>query len=167
MKRRFPENIAGKWLYFGAMGVMYFVVSIIDPYLGIELITKVISIFGQILPVFVVVFILMVLTRIFVDPERVLESVGEGSGSRGWLIAITGGIISAGPIYIWYPLLAELKEKGMKTSLVATFLYIRAVKIPLFPLMIYYFGLAFTLFFTLYLIIFSVINGVLVERLLK
>ena len=50
-------------------------------------------------------------------------------------------------------------------TLLYTFLYSRAVKLPLLPLMIHYFGLAYTLILCLYLIIFAVINGILVEKL--
>jgi uncharacterized membrane protein YraQ (UPF0718 family) len=70
-----------------------------------------------------------------------------------------------GSIYLWYPLLKELSEKGMKKGLIATFLYNRAVKIPLLPLMVYYFGWLFTLFLTLYMIIFSVFLGIIMDRI--
>jgi len=76
-----------------------------------------------------------------------------------------GGILSSGPVYVWYPLLADLREEGMRDSLVAAFMYARAIKIPMIPLLVYYFGWNFTLLFTLYLLIFSVLNGLLVERL--
>ena len=82
------------------------------------------------------------------------------------MIAIFGGIISTGPIYLWYPLLSDLKEKGMKDSFIAAFLYNRAVKIPLMPMMIFYFGIRFTVILTIYIVIFSMINGFCVEKLL-
>jgi hypothetical protein len=50
--------------------------------------------------------------------------------------------------------------------LIATFLYSRAVKLPLLPLMIHYFGFTYTLVLCIYLVIFAVINGILVEKLL-
>jgi len=65
---------------------------------------------------------------------------------------------------MWYPLLADLKEKGMKNSLIATFLYNRAIKIPLIPITIYYFGIKLTIILTIYMIIFSIINGILVGK---
>jgi hypothetical protein len=71
-----------------------------------------------------------------------------------------------GPIYAWYTALAELQQKGMRTAFVATFLYSRAVKIPLLPLMIYYFGPGYTIVLCLYLMVFSVINGILIETLM-
>ncbi|MEA2074619.1 MAG: hypothetical protein U9O85_02630 [Euryarchaeota archaeon] len=58
---------------------------------------------------------------------------GEGSGIKGWFLAISAGIISHGPIYIWYPLLKELRDRGMRSGLIAAFMYSRAIKIPLLP----------------------------------
>jgi uncharacterized membrane protein YraQ (UPF0718 family) len=60
-----------------------------------------------------------------------------------------------------------LKEKGMEDSLVAAFLYNRAVKIPLLPMMIYYFGWPFTLVLSSLMVLFSILNGVVVQRLAR
>jgi uncharacterized membrane protein YraQ (UPF0718 family) len=93
-----------------------------------------------------------------------MKFLGEKSGIKGFIFAVIGGILSLGPIYMWYPMLFDLRKKGMKSSLIAIFLYNRAIKIPLLPMMIYYFGPMFTLILTIYMIIFSVINGLIVER---
>ena len=89
------------------------------------------------------------------------------AGKVGWLIAMVAGIVSAGPIYLWYPLLSDLQEKGMRPAFTAVFLYNRAVKIPLLPMMILYFGLKSVIILTLYMMIFSMLNGLIVERILK
>jgi uncharacterized membrane protein YraQ (UPF0718 family) len=120
------------------------------------------SIVLSILPVMVLVFAMMFAVNLFMRPERVARYLGSGSGPRGWLFAIAGGIISTGPAYMWYRMLADLRERGMKDSLVAAFIYSRAVKIPLIPVMVYYFGWAFTATLTIYMIVFSVINGFIV-----
>ena len=116
-------------------------------------------------PVLGVVFLVMFLTNLFFETKSISRFLGEVSGFRGWTVAIAGGIVSSGPIYMWYPLLSDLKEKGMRDSLIATFLYNRAIKIPLLPMMIYYFGWAFTLALSIYMLLFSVVNGVIVQRL--
>jgi uncharacterized membrane protein YraQ (UPF0718 family) len=72
-----------------------------------------------------------------------------------------------GSAYIWYIFLKDLKQKGMKTSLIVAFLYNRAIKIPLLPMMIYYFGYPLTIILTIYMIIFSVINGLVVEKMVE
>ena len=94
-----------------------------------------------------------------------LKYLGKESGVKGWLLAITMGIVSHGPIYTWYPLLKELRNHGMRTGLLAVFLYNRAVKIPLLPIMIYYFGVVFVVVLTVYMIIASVIEGKLIETI--
>jgi hypothetical protein len=54
----------------------------------------------------------------------------------------------------------------MRPGLVSVFLYTRAIKLPLLPLLIHYFGLAFSLILLSYLILFSLPAGVLLEWLL-
>lgn len=53
-----------------------------------------------------------------------------------------------GPIYAWYPLLKELRNKGAENSLIAIFLGNRAVKPLLMPVLISYFGWAYALILT-------------------
>ena len=93
--------------------------------------------------------------------------LGKESGIKGWLIAIIGGILSSGPIYMWYPLLSQIKKQGGRDGLIATFLYNRAVKIPLMPLLIYYFGWIYAIVLTFVMIIFSVFQGLIVEKIVE
>ncbi|MCK5916254.1 MAG: hypothetical protein KAG92_08955, partial [Deltaproteobacteria bacterium] len=88
------------------------------------------------------------------------------SGWKGVFIAIIGGALSMGPIYIWYGVLEEFQKKGMRTALIASFLYARSVKPQLLPLMIYYFGWLYAFVLVFYLLIFSVFNGLLTERMM-
>ncbi|MBW2644311.1 MAG: permease [Deltaproteobacteria bacterium] len=85
----------------------------------------------QILPALFFIILLMGIMNYFVSPKAVSNYVGKGSGIRGWLLAIFAGVLSHGPVYAWYPLLRDLRNQGMKSSLVAVFLYNRAIKIPL------------------------------------
>jgi uncharacterized membrane protein YraQ (UPF0718 family) len=119
----------------------------------------------RIAPILLIVFVVMFLTNLFFENKSVSRFLGKGSGFRGWTVAIAGGIVSSGPIYMWYPLLSDLKEKGMRDSLIATFLYNRAIKIPLLPVMVHYFGWDFTLALSIYMVLFSGVNGAIVQRL--
>ncbi len=112
--------------------------------------------------VLILVFTFMFLINLLLNEKKISHYVGKNSGIKGWTITIFGGLLSHGPIYLWYPLLSDLKEKGMKNELIASFLYNRAVKIPLIPLMIFYFGIPFTLILGFWIIIFSIINGKIV-----
>lgn len=103
----------------------------------------------RILPVLLLVFVLTFVSNLLVKPDWIRTNVGRGSGLRGWVVAVIGGILSVGPVYAWYALLKELKTKGIRTALIAVFLYNRGIKLPLVPLMIHYFGVTYTIIYTL------------------
>ena len=105
----------------------------------------------------------MSLVNYYVSPRKIMKYLGEESGVKGWLLAIGGGIISHGPVYIWYPLMADLKSKGMRLELIATFIYNRAIKVPLLPFMITYFSWQFVVILTAVMIVASIVQGLIVE----
>jgi len=105
------------------------------------------------------VFLIMLLINLFLKPAAVAKFLGKGSGIKGIVLSAAAGIISTGPIYAWYPLLKDLKEKGAGESLIAIFLYNRAVKPFLLPVMISYFGWVYVVILTIIMVIASVIVG--------
>jgi len=119
----------------------------------------------QILPVLTMVILLMWISSYLLKPKTVSKYLGKESGVRGWILAASFGIVSHGSIYVWYPLLKEMRGHGMRDGLIAVFLYNRAVKIPLIPVMIYYFGAVFVSVLTVYTVIASVIEGKMIEIL--
>lgn len=123
--------------------------------------------FIKIIPILLVVFVVMILVNIYFTKEKIRKYLGEESGIKGWVYAIISGILVSGPPYVLFPLLGEFKKRGMKNSLLAVFLYNRNVKIPFLPVMVYYFGFGFTLILSLYIIIFSILNGKIIELLIK
>lgn len=123
------------------------------------------EIIKKIIPVFILIFVLTVIINYFVSPQTITRKLGKESGWTAWPIAVITGIISTGPIYLWYPLLNEMQKHGVRDGLVAVFLYNRAVKIPLLPLMIYYFGVAYVVVLTVVMIIVSILQGMLVEKI--
>jgi uncharacterized membrane protein YraQ (UPF0718 family) len=123
------------------------------------------NIFLSIIPIFVIVIILMGVSNLFLKPKKVKKYLGEKSGLKGWFLSAAFGILSHGPIYVWFPLLKDLKSHGMRTGLVAVFLYNRAIKIPLLPVMIFYFGVYFVILLTVFMILASMFQGKLIEIL--
>jgi len=159
------SKIESQWIFLIIAVLIFFVFALIRP----DLVNQVIFSFGslviKILPILAIVFVLIFLFNYFVEPKKIIEFFGKGSGVKGWILAIIGGIISTGPIYLWYPLLSDLKDRGMRNALISAFLYNRAIKLQLIALMIYYFGLAYVLILSFYMLIFSIINGYLTEKL--
>jgi len=123
------------------------------------------NILFKLLPVLFLVVFLMGLLNYFLKPKAISKYLGKGSGFRGWILAVLAGIISHGPIYVWYPLLKDLRKQGMRQGLAAVFLYNRAIKIPLLPVLVYYFGIAFTVILLAFTVIASIIEGKIIEML--
>ena len=157
----------GGWLFLTLTLLAYMLLGLTNPEVTVKSLTFFTHVMAQVLPMLGLVFLLLFIAHLLLEPKRIKRYLGNGSGIKGWIAAVLGGILSVGPIYAWYAMLSELKQKGMRTALIATFLYSRAVKLPLLPLMVHYFGVAYTFILCLYLIIFSVISGILVEKLTK
>jgi len=105
------------------------------------------------------VFVLMVVLNLFLKPAQIARFLGKGAGIKGILLPAAAGIISTGPIYVWYPLLRNLREKGAGNSPIAIFLYNRAVKPFLLPVMIAYFGWVYVVILTILTVLGSIAIG--------
>lgn len=119
----------------------------------------------KIVPLLLVIYPVMIVVNMIFSGERTAKYLGGSSGMKSWIYASVGGILVSGPPYILYPMLGELKKKGMSNSLLAVFLFNRNVKIPFIPALVYYFGSEYTIVLSLYIIIFSIFNGILVGKL--
>jgi len=157
----------GGWLFLACAILAHGVTAVVEPDLARQALASFVAMLGEVAPVLVLVFALMFLAERFLTPGRTRSWLGRGSGLRGWLLAVAAGVISTGPVYTWYALLAELRDKGMRTGLVAVVLYARAIKLPLLPLLAHYFGLRYMLVLSLLIGVFSIVNGLLMERLLR
>lgn len=166
MPRQQKHSGTGGWLFLAVVLTGYGISFLLNPESTTEAFTFFRRVMRQVLPVLGLVFLLLFIANLLLAPAKVNKYLGKESGLKGWLASVVAGIFSMGPAYAWYAVMAELQQKGMRTALIATFLYSRAVKLPLLPLMIYYFGLSYTLILCLYLVVFSVISGILIERLL-
>lgn len=105
------------------------------------------------------VFIMMLILNLFMKPGQVVKFLGKEAGIKGIMLSTLSGIISTGPIYAWYPLLKELREKGAGYKFIAIFLGNRAVKPFLLPIMISYFGWVYVLILTVLTILGSLVVG--------
>jgi len=151
------------WYFFGATVLIYFVLYLINPahaFLALEFFYKLVL---KLIPIFAFVFIFMVIVDLVLTPKRIVKYIGEEAGIKKWIFIVIGGILSTGPIYMWYPLLADLQKKGVKDGLLATFLYNRAIKLQYFPLLLVYFSWSFIILMTTLMIIGSVAQGLFID----
>ena len=164
IKNKPKQKISGGIKFFLAVLIVYFIVALFNAETVKIAFLNFLQIIWKIIPILTIVFLAMVLINLYFTKERTEKYFGQQSGIRGWIYVVISGILISGPPYTLYPFLGELKKHGMKNSLLAVFLYNRNVKIPFIPVMIYYFGLGFTVIMSFYIIAFSILNGVLVEK---
>jgi uncharacterized membrane protein YraQ (UPF0718 family) len=155
------------YYFLAAVLFCYLVFAIFNFSFFKEIVASSFNLFTQIYYVFIIVFVLMVLIDYYVSPKKLKKYLGEKSGFLGWFTSITTGIISTGPIYMWYPLLNDLKKSGMKNSLIAAFLYNRAIKLPLIPIMLHYFSAEYIIILTITMVLASVVQGYLIDSMVK
>jgi len=155
----------GGWWFLAAVAVLYALSAALAPDLAARALDHAWQALRNMLPVLALVFVLLFVFDLLLSPSRIAQWLGRPGGMRSWLIALATGILSAGPIYAWYPLLAELRGKGMRASAAAVFLYARAIKLPLLPLMVHYFGTTYSVVLSLYLAAFALLSGFIVERI--
>ncbi|MEW6132107.1 MAG: permease [Pseudomonadota bacterium] len=167
MNARQGRRKLGGWIFLALMLVAHGLTALADAALARQALASFMNMLGEVTPVLVLVFVLMFLVERFLTPARTQSWLGQASGLRGWLLALAAGVISTGPIYTWFALLAELRKKGMRTALVAVLLYARAIKLPLLPLLAHYFGPRYMLVLSLFIAVFSVVNGLAMERLMR
>jgi len=160
------KKIPNPWKFLTATIAIYILILFFSPEIFFNSLNFSKKIFVKIAPIFIVVFVLMALSNYFITPKVIIRHL-KGKGIKKWFFIITGGILSSGPIYMWYPLLGDLKKKGLSNGLIACFLYNRAIKIPLLPIAIAYFGLKYIIILTFTMVAFSIIQGILINKLME
>jgi uncharacterized membrane protein YraQ (UPF0718 family) len=161
------KNISISWKFLLTVLFLYVVFLAINEKVFYSAVLYSINLFSEVLLTFIVIFILMVLTDYFITPKFIIKHFGKNNSLK-WFFVMIGGILSSGPVYMWYPLMAELKEKkALNSGMVACFLYNRAIKLPLLPMFIMYFGwpVAIVLFFVTIGI--SLLQGFIINKLIK
>lgn len=156
------KKIPGRFRFLFVVFFVYSIIFFFNQSLFSQGIEKTYLMMIKIVPLLLFVLLVMILMNMYIDSSKIKKHLGEDSGVRGWIYAIVLGILIAGPPYILYPMLKDLKKSGMKNSLLAVFLYNRNVKIAFVPVMIYYFGLAFTIIISVAIVVFSILNGLLI-----
>ncbi|MCK4997185.1 hypothetical protein KAS08_02680 [Candidatus Pacearchaeota archaeon] len=160
------KQLSGSWYFLLTVILVYALFSILNKELYLSSIGFFNQIIYKIIPIFILVFILMTLSNYFITPKVVIKHLKD-KGIKKWFFVIVGGILSSGPIYMWYPLLADLKKKGLSYGLIACFLYNRAIKIPLLPLMIVYFSWQYIFVLIIVMIFVSIVQGILINKLME
>jgi len=121
----------------------------------------------SVIPIFLFVILLTAVINYYFPKQRIAKMLQGKSRFRTYTVSLLAGLISHGPVFVWYPLLKNLKDKGLTNGALVTFLYGRSIKLTLLPVMIGFFGQLYTFIFILYIAIAALIQGVLFEVIYK
>ena len=162
------KQVNKNWYFLLAVIIVGIIIITVRPDALAPTFTFFLELLKKVIPILILVFVLLIIVNRFITREKILKHLGNQSGIKGWLITIIGGIISTGPPYLWYPLLKDLKKRGVRTRFIAGFIYSRAaVKPALIPLMIFYFGLVYTIVISFVMMITSIFQGIAVEKIVE
>jgi uncharacterized membrane protein YraQ (UPF0718 family) len=150
--------------FLGGVILLYILLALVDPEHVLQSLKTTGKVLIRVAPIILLVIGLMGIAHYLLRPQSVSRYLGKDSGMKGYLIAVSTGILSHGPIYIWYALLKELRDRGMSEGLIAVFLYNRAIKLPLLPLLIHYFGISFAVILLVYMVLASLLQGEIMTR---
>lgn len=159
-----PFSFRGKYLLAFVI-ICYAILFFINTPLAFEALQKSGRVLAKILPIFAFVILFTATLNYFLRPKQIAKHLGKESGIKGYFWSLAGGVISHGPVYAWFTFLEDLREHGMRDALIVVFIYARAIKVPILPLMIDYFGWIFTLVLSVYILIGSILQGWLLERI--
>ncbi|NOZ80630.1 MAG: hypothetical protein GXP63_03060 [DPANN group archaeon] len=154
----------GRGYFLLASITLYLLTFFFSPDRMMPILESYLKLILQILPIFIIVYAFMVLIDYLVTEDLLKHMMGKEAGIRGWFIAIVTGIISVGPVYVWYPLLRNLQKRGIRVRFLSTFLYNRGIKLQWASLLILYFGWTYTLVLLTVMAVFSIPQGLITER---
>ena len=113
------------------------------------------------------VMIIIGLFSVWVSNETVVKYIGRSSGAKGIFFSIVLGMLPTGPIYIAFPMAVALLKKGAKVSNIIIFISAWAcIKLPQELMEVQFLGIEFTLLRLSLTIIFVVLMGVIIEKLI-
>ncbi len=153
--------------FFLACLLLYLMIYFFNPDLFFVSLDNFFQICLKVIPLLLIIFPIMFLVNYFAKPEKIKKYFGKEAGKKSFFYATIAGILISGPPYILYPMLGDLKKQGVSNAALAVFLYNRNVKIPFIPVMIFYFGLIYTIVISLLIIIFSFASAKIIDIMIK
>jgi len=163
----FFKNISSVWKFFWVICGIYLGVSIFYPVLIQESFEQFLFLLQQISWSLVFVIVFMYLFNVLISEKLIKKYLHGNVGWKQYLLVALVGVLSTGPIYLWFAYLSRMKEQGLDNGLISLFLYNRAIKLPFIPLMIEYFSVKITVVIVVFIFLFSFLNALLIHYFFK
>lgn len=123
--------------------------------------------FLELMMILPAVMIIIGLFSVWIPKEMVVKYMGKTSGTKGIFLSIALGMLPTGPLYIAFPMAIALLKKGAKISNIIIFISAWAcIKLPQELVEIQFLGIEFTLLRLALTIIFVIIMGIIIEKII-
>lgn len=124
--------------------------------------------FLELIMILPAIMIIIGLFSVWIPKEMVVKYMGKTSGIKGIFFAIALGMLPTGPLYIAFPMAVSLLKKGAKISNIVIFISAWAcIKLPQELVEIQFLGIEFTLLRLALTIIFVIIMGIIIEKIIN
>ncbi len=113
LKKRWRDMGRGRrWLFPIGVLVVYLLLWAVAPPKALSALKASLALGWHLLPSLGLVFIFMAALNLFMRLPDLANLMHKGSPLVRMVFAASAGILSTGPIYAWYPMLKDLREKG-------------------------------------------------------
>ncbi len=155
-----------KWYFLITILILYLILFFINYQAFNTSVLFFVELLKKIIPSLALVFVLLFLIDYFIEQNSITKHLKNNSVKK-WFYTLIAATFASGPPFLWYPLLKDLNKKGVSYGIISCFLYSRSIKIPYLPLLIFYFGIKYTLILSITMLIVSVIQGLIIDKLIK
>ena len=163
--RKIKDKIGGNLLFLIIMILIMCIIAFFDREKWLRILSIFWDSFMVTLEALIFVYFLIFVFNILFSNEKIHHFFTKGNYFHKLLFSVFWWLFSSWPPYLWFPFLKTMREKSFSEGHIAAFLYARSVKIPLFLLMIQFFGWQFTLVFNSVLFVFSFLLGFMLDTL--
>ena len=168
LKEKQKRGMIRDWVLLGSILIITVVLLSIFPDKKGAVISTSWDFFIEMALILPAVMVILGLFAVWVPKDIVVKYLGNASGIRGIFLAIILGALPTGPLYIAFPMAAALLKKGAKISNIIVFLSAWAcIKIPQEMVELQFLGIQFMISRLILTIIFVVLMGLFIERIIK
>ncbi|MEA5137487.1 MAG: permease [Candidatus Fimivivens sp.] len=126
------------------ISIAYVTILILKPEMGITSLKNSVYYIKEMIMIMPVIFVLTALLDTWVPKEKILKYLGQDAKTKGVILSLLLGSISAGPIYAAFPLCVMLHKKGASVrNLVIILSSWAVIKVPMLLNELKFLGLKF------------------------
>ncbi len=147
--------------------LLYIALMVLYPVKTISALKEGIMLFLKMLPLFICVTLFSAFLAMFVSKDVIRKYMGEESGLKGIVFGALFGTIIVGPLWVLFPMFQTFLEKGAGIAIIGAMIGAFAIKTPWLPYAAGFLGWPFVLVSFGLILVYSVIEGILMEKILK